>query len=144
MTTLTHTGLSKTDRRVPGTTERQHSARCTCGYQTLWLPTLREVEERMDQHVYSLRGQTFVSDLSPTGIAFRRRLDDLSLQIAGEAMREDARVCKVNADLRAERLASRSERVLWGAIVFLIIAFGSAAVYFHVKGEAQAAQVMTR
>jgi hypothetical protein len=137
MTTLRHAALSKTSRPalfVPG--EQEHSARCACGYETLWTVSLRRAEDRMSEHVYSLRGQTFTRDLSPSAIEVQRRLDACALEYANGAMRE-----MVNSDLRRERLSRRSDHVLTFAGIMLIIAALGAAYYFHEKGKAVAAEV---
>lgn len=139
MTLLRHECLSKRDQQSPfDPTKRRHRARCTCGHETMWLPTLREAEERMDQHTHALRGQLFVSDLTASGMAFRRRMDATALEIASEAMREEARV---NKDLRAERLYSRQDHIMWFAVAFLIVTLLGAALYFEHKGERHAVEL---
>lgn len=142
MTILRHECLSKTSRPslfVP--TEQEHLARCVCGYETLPTTSLHRASSRMAEHVFALRDHTFVSDLSPAGVAVQRRLDAFALDVASEAMREEARVARVNADLRSERLYSRQEHIIWFAIGFLIVALFGAAMYFEHKAEQHAAEL---
>lgn len=122
---LHHAWLAKQSRQalfIP--TAMEHQARCVCGFTTAWTTSLQRTDEAMAAHVEENAGKTVELPLSPAAINLRRRLDARAVERASE---------HINADLRAERLHSNRERVLWGSIVFLIVALAGAAIYLGSK-----------